>query len=67
MLPLNYHQVHHPGSRYDRQFHKAEGYNNKLHRDDRENAKSRGLTVNDEVIFLLMCFLKLYFCYDTSI
>ncbi|XP_005101312.1 uncharacterized protein C5orf49 homolog [Aplysia californica] len=39
---------HYPGSRYDRQFRKVDGYNNKLHRDDREHAKSRGLTVNDE-------------------
>ncbi|GFO24032.1 hypothetical protein PoB_005053700 [Plakobranchus ocellatus] len=39
---------HYPGSRYDRLFAKVDGYNNKLHRDDREHAKSRGLTVNDE-------------------
>jgi len=41
---------HYPGSRYDRQFHKEEGYNNKLHRCDRAFAKSRGLTVNDEEV-----------------
>ncbi|XP_046359894.1 uncharacterized protein C5orf49 homolog [Haliotis rufescens] len=35
-------------STYDRLFKQDEGYNNKLHRDDREHAKLRGLTVNDE-------------------
>lgn len=35
-------------STYDRLFREDKGYNNKLHRDDREHAKSRGLTVNDE-------------------
>lgn len=33
---------------YDRLFRKEDGYNNKLHRDDREHAKSRDLHVNDE-------------------
>ncbi|XP_045192501.2 uncharacterized protein C5orf49 homolog isoform X2 [Mercenaria mercenaria] len=37
-----------PNRTYDRLFRKQTGYNNKLHRDDREHAKSRGLTVNDE-------------------
>jgi len=37
------------GSTYDRLFHMESGYNNKLHRDDREHAKSRGLKVHDEV------------------
>ncbi|XP_059169740.1 cilia- and flagella-associated protein 90-like [Physella acuta] len=41
---------HYPGSRYDRLFHKDNGYNNKLHRDDRDHTKSRGLRVNDEEI-----------------
>jgi len=41
---------HYPGSRYDRQFSKQEGYNDKLHRCDREHAKSRGLTVNAEEV-----------------
>ena len=36
-------------STYDRLFRKDLNYNNKLHRDDREHAKSRGLTVNSEV------------------
>ncbi|XP_074646155.1 cilia- and flagella-associated protein 90-like [Tubulanus polymorphus] len=35
-------------STYDRLFTPNEGYNNKLHRDDREHAKSKGLLVNDE-------------------
>lgn len=35
-------------STYDRLFNWSEGYNNKLHRCDREHAKSKGLTVNDE-------------------
>jgi len=35
-------------STYDRLFHQDYGYNNKLHRDDREHAKSRGLVVNVE-------------------
>ncbi|XP_072169095.1 cilia- and flagella-associated protein 90-like [Diadema setosum] len=33
---------------YDRLFNKPEGYNMKLHRCDREHAKSKGLHVNDE-------------------
>uniref|UniRef100_A0A2C9K715 Uncharacterized protein n=1 Tax=Biomphalaria glabrata TaxID=6526 RepID=A0A2C9K715_BIOGL len=36
------------GSRYDRQFSIPDGYCNKIHRDDREHAKLRGLHVNDE-------------------
>ncbi|XP_046576864.1 uncharacterized protein C5orf49 homolog [Haliotis rubra] len=35
-------------STYDRLFKSDDSYNNKLHRDDREHAKLRGLTVNDE-------------------
>lgn len=41
---------------YDRLFRKEYDYNNKLHRDDREHAKSRGLTVNSEVN--LQLFMK---------
>ncbi|XP_069112583.1 cilia- and flagella-associated protein 90-like isoform X2 [Argopecten irradians] len=37
-----------PYSTYQRMFRKENGYNNKLHRDDREHAKSRGLKVNEE-------------------
>ncbi|KAL3859969.1 hypothetical protein ACJMK2_010147 [Sinanodonta woodiana] len=37
-----------PSSTYDRLFRKELDYNNKLHRDDREHAKSKGLKVNDE-------------------
>ncbi|OWF55231.1 uncharacterized protein C5orf49 homolog isoform X2 [Mizuhopecten yessoensis] len=37
-----------PYSTYQRLFRKQDGFNNKLHRDDREHAKSRGLKVNDE-------------------
>ncbi|XP_061166653.1 cilia- and flagella-associated protein 90-like isoform X1 [Saccostrea echinata] len=37
-----------PRSTYERLFRKEYGYNNKLHRDDREHAKSRGLIVNEE-------------------
>ncbi|KAK3085710.1 hypothetical protein FSP39_007635 [Pinctada imbricata] len=37
-----------PRSTYERLFRKELGYNNKLHRDDREHAKLRGLTVNNE-------------------
>ncbi|CAL1530669.1 unnamed protein product [Lymnaea stagnalis] len=40
----------HPVSRYDRLFTVPEGYNNKLHRDDREHAKSRGLNVHVEEV-----------------
>ncbi|KAL5022384.1 hypothetical protein ScPMuIL_001539 [Solemya velum] len=40
--------VNFSGSTYDRLFRKELSYNNKLHRDDREHAKSRGLTVNKE-------------------
>ncbi|KAK2154346.1 hypothetical protein LSH36_270g03060 [Paralvinella palmiformis] len=35
-------------SNYDRLFHLDYGYNNKLHRCDREHDKLRGLHVNDE-------------------
>uniref|UniRef100_A0A452VBR7 Chromosome 5 open reading frame 49 n=1 Tax=Ursus maritimus TaxID=29073 RepID=A0A452VBR7_URSMA len=35
-------------SLYDCVFHKSPGYNQKLHRDDREHAKSLGLHVNEE-------------------
>ncbi|KAK7114606.1 cilia- and flagella-associated protein 90-like [Littorina saxatilis] len=35
---------------YDRLFRKEIGYNNKLHRDDREHAKLRGLCVNNEEV-----------------
>lgn len=35
-------------STYDRLFHQDFGFNNKLHRCDREHAKSRGLSVNSE-------------------
>ena len=37
-------------STYDRINRVVLGYDQKLHRDDREHAKSRGLVVNDEVI-----------------
>jgi len=36
-------------SNFDRQFLKDFGYDQKLHRDDREHFKARGLHVNDEV------------------
>merc|ERR1712079_89481 len=39
---------HSPPSIYDRINHVVEGYNQKLHRDDREHTKSRGLKVNAE-------------------
>ncbi|KAK6178308.1 hypothetical protein SNE40_013108 [Patella caerulea] len=43
-------RIKRPGSAtYDRLFKYPEGYNNKLHRDDREHAKSQGLHVNHEV------------------
>ncbi|XP_021241751.1 uncharacterized protein C5orf49 homolog isoform X1 [Numida meleagris] len=35
-------------STYDSIFKRPEGYNEKLHRCDREHARSRGLNVNDE-------------------
>ncbi|XP_063441433.1 cilia- and flagella-associated protein 90-like isoform X1 [Mytilus trossulus] len=41
-------QDRYPNCTYDRLFRKEFGFNNKLHRDDREHAKSRGLVVNDE-------------------
>ncbi|CAH3161398.1 unnamed protein product [Porites evermanni] len=40
--------LHEKPSTYDRINHVVEGYNQKLHRDDREHAKSRGLKVNSE-------------------
>lgn len=44
----NQEQDRYPKLTYDRLFRKEYGFNNKLHRDDREHAKSRGLLVNDE-------------------
>ncbi|KAJ7392309.1 hypothetical protein OS493_011966 [Desmophyllum pertusum] len=41
---------HQRPSTYDRINHVVEGYNQKLHRDDREHAKSRGLRVNSEEV-----------------
>ncbi|KFV66564.1 Uncharacterized protein C5orf49, partial [Dryobates pubescens] len=35
-------------STYDAIFKRPEGYNQKLHRCDREHAKSRGLNINEE-------------------
>ncbi|XP_030872679.1 uncharacterized protein C5orf49 homolog [Leptonychotes weddellii] len=37
-------------SLYDCVFNKSPGYDQKLHRDDREHAKSLGLHVNEEVM-----------------
>ena len=52
-IPLNYFlQDRYSHSTYDRLFHQDFGYNNKLHRCDREHAKSRGLTVNEEASVL---------------
>uniref|UniRef100_A0A667XNK8 Uncharacterized protein n=1 Tax=Myripristis murdjan TaxID=586833 RepID=A0A667XNK8_9TELE len=34
---------------YDRLFHQAEGYDNKVHRDDREHSKGRGFDIFTEV------------------
>ncbi|XP_067931622.1 cilia- and flagella-associated protein 90-like [Watersipora subatra] len=36
------------GSEFDRIFNQTEGYNQYVHRCDREHAKSKGLVVNDE-------------------
>jgi len=41
-------------STFDRQFLKDFGYDQKLHRDDREHFKARGLQVNDEVFSISM-------------
>nr|XP_019946144.1 PREDICTED: uncharacterized protein C5orf49 homolog [Paralichthys olivaceus] len=35
-------------SMYDRVYHQAEGYDMKLHRDDRKHSKGRGLDINKE-------------------
>ena len=48
---------HKKPSTYDRINHVVEGYNQKLHRDDREHAKSRGLKVNSEVSIFFPPFL----------
>ncbi|XP_039265523.2 cilia- and flagella-associated protein 90-like [Styela clava] len=45
---FNNEKIERGNSIYDRLFKAERSYNNKLHRDDREHAKSRGLTVNDE-------------------
>ncbi|XP_020606151.1 uncharacterized protein LOC110044918 [Orbicella faveolata] len=42
--------MHQRPSTYDRINHVVEGYDQKLHRDDREHAKSRGLKVNSEEV-----------------
>ena len=41
-------------SLYDCVFKKKSGYNQKLHRDDREHAKSLGLHVNEEVTLKIL-------------
>ncbi|KAM8841311.1 cilia- and flagella-associated protein 90 isoform 2-T2 [Spinachia spinachia] len=37
-------------STYDRVFHQAEGYDMRLHRDDRRHFKGRGLDINEEMV-----------------
>uniref|UniRef100_A0A8V0X8V5 Cilia and flagella associated protein 90 n=1 Tax=Gallus gallus TaxID=9031 RepID=A0A8V0X8V5_CHICK len=51
-----FHRVAQTGgvSTYDSIFKRPEGYNEKLHRCDREHARSRGLNVNDEHIFRVL-------------
>ncbi|XP_041375497.1 uncharacterized protein C5orf49 homolog [Gigantopelta aegis] len=41
-------KIRHPESTYDRLFPPKLGFDNKLHRCDREHAKLQGLTVNEE-------------------
>ena len=48
-ISTSFYRQHSPPSTYDRINGVVEGYNQKLHRDDREHAKSRGLRVNSEV------------------
>lgn len=45
---FNNEKVSRSGSTYDRLFRVENSYNNKLHRDDREHTKSRGLNVHHE-------------------
>ena len=45
---FNNSKVGRSGSTYDRLFRFENAYNNKVHRDDREHAKSRGLKVHEE-------------------
>lgn len=45
---FNNEKVSNGNSTYDRLFRFENTYNNKLHRDDREHAKSRGLKVHNE-------------------
>lgn len=52
-------------STYDSIFKRPEGYNEKLHRCDREHAKSCGLKINEEVTssYLTVTFVKwLHWC-----
>ena len=51
---------------YDRLFRKQDGFNNKLHRDDREHAKSRGLHVNDEVRSVFKSFHASQYTHQVS-
>ncbi|XP_070777447.1 cilia- and flagella-associated protein 90 [Enoplosus armatus] len=37
-------------STYDQVFHQAEGYDMRLHRDDRKHSKGRGLDINEEEV-----------------
>lgn len=53
---------HDKPSTYDRINRVVLGYDQKLHRDDREHAKSRGLKVNAEVRWLLLT-INYYFCF----
>ena len=63
-------QDRYPKLTYDRLFRKEYGFNNKLHRDDREHAKSRGLLVNDEVginnKLILKCLPLYIYCHLTT-
>ena len=40
-------------SEYDFMYKRAEGYDNKLHRDDREHANARGLDLYAEVFAII--------------
>lgn len=40
---------------YDQVYHQAEGYDMRLHRDDRRHYKGRGLDINKEVMTTIQC------------
>lgn len=49
---------------YDQVYHQAEGYDMKLHRDDRKHYKGRGLNMNEEVKTTLLVLKPSHFSFS---